>query len=68
MTRTVMDVDRELLTRAQEILGQPSKTATINEALRRVVADQAQQSVFAWIDNMDDEQADLFATVRERMW
>lgn len=35
--RTNIDIDDELLTKATEALGTPTKKATVEEALRRVV-------------------------------
>lgn len=37
MTRTVIDVDDELLAEAQEHFGTPSKVATVNAALEAAV-------------------------------
>jgi Arc/MetJ family transcription regulator len=37
MTKTLIDVDDELLTKAQQILGTYTKRATVNTALREIV-------------------------------
>ncbi len=37
MSKTLIDVDDELLTRARQILGTTTKKATVNAALREVV-------------------------------
>jgi Arc/MetJ family transcription regulator len=37
MAKTLIDVDDELLTRAQQILGTDTKKATVNTALREIV-------------------------------
>jgi Arc/MetJ family transcription regulator len=68
MPRTVLDVDRELLAQAKDILGEPTLTATVNTALRRVVAERAQRDLIAWVDGMDDEQHEVLATARDRAW
>ncbi|MGP3971638.1 type II toxin-antitoxin system VapB family antitoxin [Streptomyces sp. 6N223] len=42
MTATQVDLDDELLAQAADILGTTTKRATVNEALRRVVALETQ--------------------------
>jgi Arc/MetJ family transcription regulator len=66
MTRTVLDVDRDLLTQAQRILGKPSLTATINESLRRVVADDARRRFIDRMAHLDDDQRAVLGTARGR--
>lgn len=66
MTRTVMDVDRDLLARAKALLGAPSMTATINEALRRVVAGQALERVLDYFSDLDDDQTKALTDARNQ--
>lgn len=40
MATTQIDLDQNLLQQAAAILGTPTKKATVNEALRRVVQDE----------------------------
>jgi len=40
MATTQIDLDQDLLQQAAAILGTPTKKATVNEALRRVVQDE----------------------------
>lgn len=44
MTRTVIDVDDDLLARAAELLKTSTKRDTVNAALREVVARQARMA------------------------
>jgi Arc/MetJ family transcription regulator len=41
MSKTLIDLDDDLLTQAQEILGTTTKKDTVNEAMRRVVREAA---------------------------
>lgn len=41
MSKTLIDLDDELLARTQEILGTATKKDTVNEAMRRVVREGA---------------------------
>jgi Arc/MetJ family transcription regulator len=68
MARTVLDVDRDLLKEAKRILAQPSLTATINEALRRVVAEEAHRQLLEHFAEMDDEQRQDLAAARHTAW
>jgi Arc/MetJ family transcription regulator len=68
MARTLLDIDRDLLEQAKAILGEQTFTATVNEALRRVVAVRAQQQLIDWVTEMDDEQHEVLATARDRAW
>jgi Arc/MetJ family transcription regulator len=44
MTRTLVDIDDELLARAQEILGAGTKKDTVNGALKEVIAVAARRA------------------------
>jgi Arc/MetJ family transcription regulator len=44
MSRTVIDLDDDLVQRASEVLGTSSKKATVDQALRRVVVAQMRRS------------------------
>lgn len=68
--RTVMDVDRDLLVEAQQVLGQPSLTATINEALRLAVQERrdtrarSRRAFFDRMAGLDDEQVAAIQAAR----
>jgi hypothetical protein len=66
MARTVLDVDRDLLNEAKDILRQPTLTATINEALRLVVARAARERLMDDLANMDDDSRAAMAGARDQ--
>lgn len=43
MSKTVIDLDEDLLTRAQQILGTGTKKETVNRALREVIVREARR-------------------------
>ena len=69
MSRTLVDVDPELLTAASEVLGTHTKKDTVTAALRAAVAAAAQRHelemlrVGAWTDpdNLIDARTDAWA-------
>jgi Arc/MetJ family transcription regulator len=67
MTRTIIDIDEEMLAGAQEILGTSTKKDTVNAALRRVVAFEAGRQF------LEDARAGAFDELakpgaREALW
>lgn len=68
MSRTIVDVDRNLLSQAANILSTPSMTATVNAALRQVVADQAHQDVLSSLAALDEEQLEILGGARDTAW
>jgi len=67
MSKTLIDIDDELLVRSQEILGTPTKKDTVNTALREIVR-RAAAKEFARLARdgaMDDLLDPEFA---ERAW
>lgn len=68
MTKTLVDIDDELLEAAREALGTSTKKDTVNAALREVIAmqrrSQAADDLVEWLgrnDPWDD-------SVRDRAW
>ncbi|KAA8890325.1 type II toxin-antitoxin system VapB family antitoxin [Nocardia colli] len=49
MTRTVLDIDDELLAAAAEILGTSKKVATVNAALADVVRRRKREQFASWV-------------------
>ena len=49
MTRTVIDVDDELLAEAAEIFGTTTKVATVNAALADAIKRRKRESFLDWI-------------------
>jgi Arc/MetJ family transcription regulator len=49
MSRTVIDLDDELLAEAAEILGTSKKVATVNAALADVVKRRKREAFAAWV-------------------
>jgi Arc/MetJ family transcription regulator len=47
MAKTVIDLDEDLLSQTQDILGTATKKDTVNEAMRRVVRDAAVREFMA---------------------
>jgi Arc/MetJ family transcription regulator len=71
--RTTVELDEELLDRAQRALGCDTMRATIEEALRRVagaVDDSAAQRSQAQLEYLQDLQklADLDVLASDEMW
>ena len=51
MTRTVINLDDELVTAAAEILGTKTKVSTVNGALKELVAQHRRREFFDWLAN-----------------
>ena len=49
MSRTILDVDDELLTEAAKILGTATKKATVNAALQAVVNREKRREFADWL-------------------
>ncbi|MFI6171148.1 type II toxin-antitoxin system VapB family antitoxin [Nocardia sp. NPDC051052] len=49
MTRTVLDIDDDLLAQAAEILGTSKKVATVNAALADVVRRRKREQFASWV-------------------
>jgi len=71
--RTTIELDEELLARAKKALGQPTARSTVEEALRRAVADVATASEDramrqrTFFERMPD-YSDLRVLASEQMW
>ncbi|HWJ98197.1 MAG TPA: type II toxin-antitoxin system VapB family antitoxin [Acidimicrobiales bacterium] len=48
MAKTAINIDRDLADRAGELLGTETLTATVEEALREVVARAERKAAFQW--------------------
>jgi Arc/MetJ family transcription regulator len=48
MAKTAINIDRDLAARAAELLGTETLTATVEEALREVVARAERRAAFQW--------------------
>jgi len=57
MTRITVDVNDEWLNAAQEVLGTPTKVATINEALHSFAIRRQAREILAAFDSVDVEFA-----------
>ncbi|HZM83738.1 MAG TPA: type II toxin-antitoxin system VapB family antitoxin [Candidatus Limnocylindrales bacterium] len=57
MTRITVDVNDEWLDAAQEVLGTPTKVATINEALHSFAIRRQAREILAAFDSVDVEFA-----------
>ncbi len=68
MGKTVLNIDRELIAEAQERLGTDSITATIEEALRMVVAPQARRRLLDRLADATEDRVEVLGSVRERQW
>ena len=55
MTRITVDVNDEWLDAAQEVLGTPTKVATINEALHAFAIRRQAREIIAAFDSVDME-------------
>lgn len=55
MTRITVDVNDEWLDAAQEVLGTPTKVATINEALHTFAVRKQAREIIAAFDSVDME-------------
>ncbi|WP_059013550.1 type II toxin-antitoxin system VapB family antitoxin [Streptomyces specialis] len=49
MTRTVIDIDDELLVQAAEVFGTSTKVATVNAALEDVIKRRKRASFLGWL-------------------
>ena len=64
MARTLLDIDRDLLEQAKEVLGEPTFTATVNTALRQVIAARAHEEFIQEMSALDDEQRDAMRAAK----
>lgn len=67
-TSTNVELDRELLRRARDVLHGATIKDTVEEGLRRIVAEQAMRDLTVMLAGMDDEQREILRTVRDRAW
>lgn len=65
---TNIELDRDLLTRARAALGDATIKDTVEEGLRRIVAQNALHQLADSIRDMDAEQHELLAKVRDEAW
>jgi Arc/MetJ family transcription regulator len=60
--KTTLDIDEELLTRAQGVCGTRSRKATIEEALRTLIRLREQEEILGlagkvrWVGNLDESR------------
>jgi Arc/MetJ family transcription regulator len=65
---TNIELDRDLLTRARAALGDATIKDTVEEGLRRIVSSNSLRLLAAGIRDMDDNQRELLAEVRDTAW
>lgn len=67
---TNVDLDRELLDRARKALNGANIKDTVEEGLRRIVAEKAMVELSALMNEMhaDPEQHELLMNLRDRAW
>jgi Arc/MetJ family transcription regulator len=65
MRRTTLDIDEEMLAKAQEILGTKGIKDTVDEALREVVRVEAGKRLIAWWKENEDLHN---PEIMERAW
>lgn len=67
MTKTVIDLDDELLSEAAQLLGTTTKKETVNRALAELVARRRREQLVDWLAS--DPLPDLRdPTVMEQAW
>jgi len=72
--RTILDIDRDLLQHAKEVLRQPSFTATVTEALREAVdrrREEQREGLRQFLEHLaglDDESVRALRDVRKSNW
>jgi Arc/MetJ family transcription regulator len=54
MRRTTLDIDEDMLTKAQEILGTKGIKDTVDGALREVLRQEAWRKLRAWVIDNDE--------------
>lgn len=54
MRRATLDIDKDMLTQGQEILGTTSVEDTVNAALRELVKREAGKRLIAWYKENED--------------
>jgi Arc/MetJ family transcription regulator len=50
MSRTVIDIDDEMLAEAAKIFGTTTKVSTVNAALEDAIKRRKREEFFAWLD------------------
>lgn len=65
---TNIELDRDLLDRARKVMDGATIKETVEEGLRRIVADQALRDLAEMMRGMDDEQREILRTVRKTGW
>jgi succinyl-CoA synthetase beta subunit len=55
MARTVLDINRELLDEARQVLGTSTITETVNRALAEVVAAQQREAFLGFLASRSEE-------------
>ena len=68
MSRTVLDIDRELLTAAKGVLAAASFTSAVNEALRRVVQEDRHQAAINLFASLSSDRTDVMRQARNEAW
>jgi Arc/MetJ family transcription regulator len=72
--RTTLDIDPELLERAEEILGEKSPSKTVNKALREIIRKKAVEDLIAMagkidlIDNWRELEEQELAEMKRLEW
>lgn len=64
MPRTVLDIDRELLAEARQVLGTSTITETVNRALAEVVAAQQREEFLGFLASRSEEDLAAAADAR----
>lgn len=68
MAKTLLNVNETLLSRAQVLLRQRTKSDTVNEALRLVLAGETHDDLLLMLASMDPDQTEALQQVREVAW
>jgi Arc/MetJ family transcription regulator len=70
MSKTIIDLDRDLVEDAKRALGGENVSIkdAVHEGLRRIVADAAHARVLDTFANLDDEQRDALLRARNEAW
>ena len=66
--KTLLDIDRELLEQAKNILAQPTLAATVTEALERVVRQYGHEHAVQMFAELPDEVRDRMGRARDEAW
>jgi Arc/MetJ family transcription regulator len=69
MSKTLIDLDRELTERARAALG-PGTTIkdAVHEGLRRIVREHAHATLMEQLASLDDDQLRILDTARDTAW